>query len=306
MNSKEENIQENNAEGVGRKEETLLQKVNEQSQIEKETSESTINHAPSTLNMEVHKHPHHVTHKKKWTEYLLEFFMLFLAVFLGFVAENIREHSVEGRKEKEYVKSIIADLKTDSANLRFIVYDYSPQLNKWVDSCVTILESSSVTDERIIYQAIENATLWRHFYPNQRTLNQLKNSGNFILISRRNAVDEILNYDNRLNIYTLLLTPLTIYEHDVDTTQLRFTDYKVVRRLFTVQSNKSIDFISVNDIPEGAHLTNFDGASRKVYLNKLKQMNIEHAIMLGQYQSLFKLSIHLIQLLQKEYHLENE
>ena len=30
----------------------------------------------SIENMEVHKHPHHVTHKKKWTEYLLEFFML--------------------------------------------------------------------------------------------------------------------------------------------------------------------------------------------------------------------------------------
>ena len=48
---------------------------------------STINHQPST-NMEVHKHPHHVTHKKKWGEYLLEFFMLFLAVFLGFVGRH--------------------------------------------------------------------------------------------------------------------------------------------------------------------------------------------------------------------------
>ncbi len=33
--------------------------------------------------MEVHKHPHHVTHKKKWGEYLLEFIMLFLAVWMG-------------------------------------------------------------------------------------------------------------------------------------------------------------------------------------------------------------------------------
>ena len=33
-------------------------------------------------NMEVHKHPHHVTHKKKWNEYLLEFFMLFLCASL--------------------------------------------------------------------------------------------------------------------------------------------------------------------------------------------------------------------------------
>jgi hypothetical protein len=45
--------------------------------------------------MDVHKHPHQVMHKKKGGEYLLECFMLFLAVFLGFVAENIREASVE-------------------------------------------------------------------------------------------------------------------------------------------------------------------------------------------------------------------
>ena len=38
--------------------------------------------------MEAHHHPHHVTHKRKWTEYLLESIMLFLAVFFGFVTEN--------------------------------------------------------------------------------------------------------------------------------------------------------------------------------------------------------------------------
>jgi len=32
--------------------------------------------------MEVHKHPHHVMHKKNWKEYVLEFFMIFFAVTL--------------------------------------------------------------------------------------------------------------------------------------------------------------------------------------------------------------------------------
>jgi hypothetical protein len=68
-------------------------------------------------NMEVHKHPHHVTHKKKWGEYVLEFLMLFLAVFLGFVAENIRENIVDRHREKEYIESFIEDLKTDSSSL---------------------------------------------------------------------------------------------------------------------------------------------------------------------------------------------
>src|SRR5207253_149136 len=65
-------------------------------------------------NMEVHKHPHHVTHKKKWEEYLLEFFMLFLAVFLGFVAENVRETSVEHEREKQYAQQLYTEFYADS------------------------------------------------------------------------------------------------------------------------------------------------------------------------------------------------
>src|SRR6202030_3863953 len=62
-----------------------------------------------TENMEVHKHPHHVTHKKKWGEYLLEFIMLFLAVFLGFIAENVREHLSEKNKAYSLAKSLEND-----------------------------------------------------------------------------------------------------------------------------------------------------------------------------------------------------
>jgi len=61
--------------------------------------------------MEEHKHLYHVTHKKKWAEYLLEFFMLFLAVFLGFTAENVREHLSEKNKAYRLAKSLENDLK---------------------------------------------------------------------------------------------------------------------------------------------------------------------------------------------------
>src|SRR4029078_8969649 len=73
-------------------------------------------------NMEIHKHPHHVTHKKKWPEYLLEFFMLFLAVFLGFLAENYRETIVNKEKEHHYMQNMIADLKADTADVNFAIY----------------------------------------------------------------------------------------------------------------------------------------------------------------------------------------
>src|SRR5258705_9872168 len=75
----------------------------------------TINTNPEIENMEVHKHPHHITHKKKWGEYFLEFLMLFLAVFLGFLAENQREHMVEHQREQELAKALYAELRDDSS-----------------------------------------------------------------------------------------------------------------------------------------------------------------------------------------------
>ena len=56
--------------------------------------------------MEVH-HAHHPTHKKKISEYFLEFFMLFFAVTLGFFAENYREHSIIEHRMQETMRPLL-------------------------------------------------------------------------------------------------------------------------------------------------------------------------------------------------------
>ncbi len=61
--------------------------------------------------METHHHAAKSGHEKKWQVYLSEFIMLFLAVFAGFIAENIREHFVERAREKEYIVSMVEDMK---------------------------------------------------------------------------------------------------------------------------------------------------------------------------------------------------
>src|SRR4030095_6578489 len=79
--------------------------------------------------MEVHTHTHtsdppdsYRDHRgrKKWTHYLWEVLMLFLAVFCGFLAENQREHFVEHRREKKLMESLYEDLKKDTADF---IYD---------------------------------------------------------------------------------------------------------------------------------------------------------------------------------------
>src|ERR1700729_2572542 len=74
---------------------------------------------PSNLVMEVHHHPN--LEKKNFKEYFLEFLMIFLAVTMGFFAENIREHVADHAKEKQYIHSMIQDLKGDTAGLREVI-----------------------------------------------------------------------------------------------------------------------------------------------------------------------------------------
>ncbi|HEV8081112.1 MAG TPA: hypothetical protein VGP43_10385 [Chitinophagaceae bacterium] len=150
--------------------------------------------------MEVHKHPHHVTHPKKWTEYLLEFFMLFLAVFLGFIAENIRENSVEHHREKQFIRSLMNDIKADTARIKNIINQRTIRERR-LDSLTFLLNSNSNTVHTniIYYYAVTPARLIAfRFIPNDGTMQQLKNSGAFRLIRNRAVVDSIGKYDGSL------------------------------------------------------------------------------------------------------------
>jgi hypothetical protein len=55
--------------------------------------------------MEVHHHPDLHHNKRRFTEYFLEFLMIFLAVTMGFFAESIREHYTEKTNTREYLES---------------------------------------------------------------------------------------------------------------------------------------------------------------------------------------------------------
>jgi len=68
--------------------------------------------------MEVHAHTH--TERKKWTHYLWEFLMLFLAVFCGFLAEYQLEHKIEKDRAKELATSFYNELKRDSATIQTV------------------------------------------------------------------------------------------------------------------------------------------------------------------------------------------
>jgi len=154
---------------------------------------------PQTENMEVHHHGH-VHYQKKWKEYIFQFLMLFLAVFCGFLAENQREHYIEHQREKQFIQSLIIDVKLDTANLNRIISGRAEKSNM-LDS-LTFLINSPDRDKhsRDIYFFGRHITRISRiiFIYNDRTMEQLKSSGGLRLIRNRNAADSIIIYDARV------------------------------------------------------------------------------------------------------------
>src|SRR6185436_12832496 len=141
--------------------------------------------------MEVHAHTH--TPRKKFTHYLWEFLMLFLAVFCGFLAENQREHIVEHQREKQYMISLVEDLKTDTSELKRGILN-ADSANNYTDSVLIFLSTQKISAKI----SARFATLMRiagqrlSLINNDRTSSQLKNSGAMRLIRNKPVVDGIL------------------------------------------------------------------------------------------------------------------
>ena len=144
--------------------------------------------------MEVHAHTH--TPGKKWTHYLFEFLMLFLAVFAGFLAENQREHFVENKRERAYIRSIEEDLRQDINQLDSILRTRK-RLDKIMDSLLYLMNYDDPRKHgNEIYFYTRQIPRTFRFNTNDRTISQLKNAGNWRLIHNQKVSEGLANYDN--------------------------------------------------------------------------------------------------------------
>lgn len=145
--------------------------------------------------MEVHHHGH-VHHNKKWKEYLFQFLMLFLAVFCGFMAEYQLEHVIEHDREKQFMVSMVQDLKSDTARLRYVLKD-SVRIDS-IDALIAIMYSPNPTQAELrrafsihmmtgTYEVID-------FHRN--TLMQLMSGGNMRLVRNPRIVDSLSYLDS--------------------------------------------------------------------------------------------------------------
>ena len=151
--------------------------------------------------MEVPHHAHGSHEKKSWKAYVSEFLMLFLAVFSGFVAENLREHFVENEKANQYVNSMVNDLVKDTLQLGQVIHA-NKKILKGIDSLLLYLKApptDSVIKKLYVYGSYVGGSIL--FENESGTITQLKNAGGLRLIKDTASVNAITAYD-QLNEFT--------------------------------------------------------------------------------------------------------
>ncbi len=187
--------------------------------------------------MEVHAHTH--TPRKKWTHYFWEFFMLFLAVTLGFFVENQREHYIEHNRAKVFARLLVDDLAADTAELN----KASKVLNKIItagDSLAQLLSSDEIKKNqggRLYYYEYWSGWRWS-VISRDATLQQLKNSGALRYLGDISIIRKILNYEESIRVIYMLQN-----KYEPEKTQ----NWNLVQRVFDQGYFNILDSIAPRD-----------------------------------------------------------
>ena len=224
--------------------------------------------------------------------------MLFLAVFLGFVAENIREGSVERLREKEYMVSMIADIKRDIAALEGAKLK-SVRVLGAIDTTLQILNKEILSEDEIKSLYRLNTKNFRivTIEFDERTSSQLKNAGGMRLIKNKQVLDSLSIYWEAQQSIAIIAANLKSYTDKAEDLSQNIFDRRNYSETETpfdaaVKPHPKLMRNGIELLPE------FSNRLEKVY-----QITKNHMRFIKNQTSL---ALGLINVIKKEYNLKEE
>jgi hypothetical protein len=251
---------------------------------------STENSKLQTEQMEVHHHPE--VEKKGFKEYILEGLMIFLAVFMGFIAENVRENISEQKRASEFARSYFEDIKKDTAALNAATL-FSKHKIAVIDSAITMLHYPvAKRNDTVLYKQLTVSSNVMAFEPSSGTYEQIKSSGSLRyfdqkLVSLMNSYDVQLKKtakreDNDLKFILEQLIPFAINTSNSEVVYDVYFTHHISHELYI---DKSKDYTR--------HMIN------NVVIAKIERMRA-----MIEYKKQMKIGEAVLAELKKEYNLE--
>ena len=257
--------------------------------------------------MEVHAHSSpapggaHTT-RKKWTHYLWEFLMLFLAVFCGFLAENQREHMVEHQREKIYMASLLEDLVNDTSDLSGDIDIWKKMISKADKLRNELIQQVETRDNKLIYRLSSDLHYENTFAYHDRTIGQLKYAGNFRLIRKKSIADSLVEYDAA--IQTALKNIEDLYRNIIRPELLGLRDQLLNARFYEICNNPILFDSAIKKEPAVILLKKGKEDIEFQYYNRLYNSERLNRYRVIWQKKLLRSAVNLIKMIKKEYHLE--
>ncbi|HSZ86178.1 MAG TPA: hypothetical protein VK787_09120 [Puia sp.] len=245
--------------------------------------------------MEVHHHPH--IEKKRFKEYFLEFIMIFLAVTLGFFAENLRESFGDDHKKHQYAKTLVADIKLDTIACHQIVANANYYITNY-DSLLRLLNTKNAS-VRSLYYFFVPTNQYIIFNSINSTIDQLKSTGQLRLFEDEHASDAINSYYQQSK-----------FVESYFNTYLKYFDeyHKDAFELFAYSQIGSAisDPDELLDSAKYLQLLDDDYKLRQKVYSKLFMLKIISAYYIDIINKLKDQGVNCINFLKKEYNIEDE
>ena len=222
--------------------------------------------------------------------------MLFLAVSLGFLVENKREHYIEQQRAKELAKNLLDDLRSDTSYIHEIRRLRLEKIQN-VDSLVAELNNypASINTAKI-YNSVYSLIFKIHFKRADGTVNQLKNSGYLRYFSKTAIPEKLMEYDRIVgNLQEFEIT----YSANLD----RFVDLVFQHLNADINNASWADPSNPKPIPADPPLYGLDKTKLNYFKNvavSLKHLNMVSVnFLVGPTE---KKAVELMNVIQQEFH----
>jgi hypothetical protein len=216
--------------------------------------------------------------------------------------ENTREDIAKNKKEKEYIRSMIGDLKGDTAKITGYI-NYNSGVLAGLDSLIKIIYQYKPGDSLLT----KNMYLWYMGYARShylvhftdRTITQLKNSGSFSTLSAA-VSDSILKYEE---LTTAAKTQETTYKQELRKAldfSTNIFNYKYISYNIKIGGNTDSSYLRH---PNYKLLTD-DVLTLTKYANMLELWKQVVVVYIWNLQWVKQRAEYLIPFLQKEYNID--
>jgi hypothetical protein len=270
---------------------------------------TTYNLQPTTQ-MEVHHHPQ--VEKKSFKEYLLEGLMIFLAVSMGFIAENIREHISENKKANELAESLYQEVYSDSITMQQKM-DLRIRKEKQMLYLRNCIQDSSLEH---LGSKFGMAMLWTHhivsiiqFEPQDGILSQLKSSNNFKFYKNAELLSALGKYSVAINrIRKRNEQEYNFVDNFIRKESVKYFDFKWQDKINKDGALSAMQIINLKVLPEFPfELQNKRSFNKAESSGIIAQyLSIFRGTSQLQYQEFINTNHELLQALRTYYHVEKE